>query len=380
MRRPAHGGNLAWAAALADCSPSAIVDFSASINPLGPPESVIRAIHSQIGNLRHYPDPECGDLRLALSHFHRLPQEWILPGNGSAELLTLAGRELGQLAATVLLTPAFGDYYRALRAFDANVLEFSLMERKEWGVSSSEIDFSGKSISGKSISEKYISSLSTSLPIPHSRFAKSGLLLNNPHNPTGFVFSKEEILPYLNCFDLVVVDEAFMDFLPPNQQESLIDVVQDYPNLVILRSLTKFYSLPGLRLGYAITNPDRVKLWQKWRDPWSVNSLAQYAAIAAIEDTEFQHRTLSWLPLARNQLFQGLLHIPGLQPFPGSVNYLLVQSQEPSSQLQQKLLKQYKVLIRDCLSFAELGENFFRVAVLSESDNNRLLTALKERN
>jgi histidinol-phosphate/aromatic aminotransferase/cobyric acid decarboxylase-like protein len=178
----------------------------------------------------------------------------------------------------------------------------------------------------------------------------------------------------------VVVDEAFMDFLPPNQQESLIDVVQDYPNLVILRSLTKFYSLPGLRLGYAITNPDRVKLWQKWRDPWSVNSLAQYAAIAAIEDTEFQHRTLSWLPLARNQLFQGLLHIPGLQPFPGSVNYLLVQSQEPSSQLQQKLLKQYKVLIRDCLSFAELGENFFRVAVLSESDNNRLLTALKERN
>jgi L-threonine-O-3-phosphate decarboxylase len=377
MRRPAHGGNLAWAAALADCSPSAIVDFSASINPLGPPESVIRAIHSQIGNLRHYPDPECGDLRLALSHFHRLPPEWILPGNGSAELLTLAGRELAQLAATILLTPAFGDYYRALRAFDADVLEFSLMESKEWAVGSSEKYISSQYISSQ-FSSHFISSLPTSLPIPHSPSPNSGLLLNNPHNPTGFVFSKEEILPYLNCFALVVVDEAFMDFLPPHDQQSLIDLVQDYPNLVILRSLTKFYSLPGLRLGYAITNPDRVKLWQKWRDPWSVNSLAQYAAIAAIEDTEFQQKTLSWLPGARHQLFQGLQEIQGLQPLPGRVNYLLVQSQKPCSQLQQKLLQQHKVLIRDCLSFPELGENFFRVAVLSESDNNHLLTALKE--
>ena len=126
MRQPAHGGNLIWAAALAGCPPSAILDFSASISPLGPPNSALRAIVSQLDNLRHYPEPDYSELRLALGHFHQLPPEWILPGNGSAELLSLVGRELAQLAATALITPAFGDYYRALAAYDAKVLEFPL--------------------------------------------------------------------------------------------------------------------------------------------------------------------------------------------------------------------------------------------------------------
>jgi histidinol-phosphate/aromatic aminotransferase/cobyric acid decarboxylase-like protein len=126
MRQPAHGGNLAWAAALAGCPPDAILDFSASISPLGPPNSAIAAIKSQIGNLKHYPDPNYSELRLALSHFHQLPPEWILPGNGSAELLTLIGRELAQLAATTLITPAFGDYYRTLAAYNVKVLECPL--------------------------------------------------------------------------------------------------------------------------------------------------------------------------------------------------------------------------------------------------------------
>ncbi|MFM7372090.1 MAG: aminotransferase class I/II-fold pyridoxal phosphate-dependent enzyme, partial [Sphaerospermopsis kisseleviana] len=176
---------------------------------------------------------------------------------------------------------------------------------------------------------------------------------------------------------LVVVDEAFMDFLPPDQEQSLIGLVQEYENLVILRSLTKFYSLPGLRLGYAIAHPDLLRKWQSWRDPWPVNTLAAAAAIAALEDTDFQQQTWKWLPQARNQLFQGLSAINGLRPLEGAVNYLLVESQHSTSQLQEKLLQQYQILIRDCRSFKELGDRFFRVAVRSQSDNQRLLTALK---
>ncbi len=351
MRQPAHGGNLAWAAALAGCPPDAILDFSASISPLGPPNSAIAAIKSQIGNLKHYPDPNYSELRLALSHFHKLPSEWILPGNGSAELLTLIGRELAQLAATILITPAFGDYYRTLAANNAKMLECPLsLVSGHWSL-----------VSG------------------HWSFAKDkGLLLNNPHNPTGKLFTRDSILPYLEQFALVVVDEAFMDFVPPNEEQSLIPVVQEYPNLVVLRSLTKFYSLPGLRLGYAIAHPDCLAKWQLWRDPWPVNTLAAAAAIAALQDTEFQQQTWAWLPPARNQLFQGLAEIPKFQPQASAANFLLVESQESTSQLQQQLLKYHQILIRDCLSFKELGDRFFRVAVREESDNQRLLTALKE--
>ncbi len=203
-----------------------------------------------------------------------------------------------------------------------------------------------------------------------------GLLLNNPHNPTGKLFSRDSILPYLEQFALVVVDEAFMDFVPPNEEQSLIPVVQEYANLVILRSLTKFYSLPGLRLGYAIAHPDCLAKWQLWRDPWPVNTLAAAAAIAALQDTEFQQQTWAWLPPARNQLFQGLAEIPGLQPQAGAANFLLVESQQSTSHLQQQLLKHHQILIRDCLSFKELSDRFFRVAVRSQCDNQRLLTAL----
>ncbi|MEH2374485.1 threonine-phosphate decarboxylase CobD [Nostoc sp.] len=372
MRQPAHGGNLAWAAALAGCPPDAILDFSASISPLGPPNSAIAAIQSQIGNLKHYPDPNYSELRLALSHFHKLPSEWILPGNGSAELLTLIGRELAQLAATTLITPAFGDYYRTLAAYNAKVLECPLSL-----VTGHTLREGVRVASRREAPRSLVLSEAEVLVIDKGQRTKDkGLLLNNPHNPTGKLFSRESILPYLEQFALVVVDEAFMDFVPPNEEQSLIPVVQEYANLVILRSLTKFYSLPGLRLGYAIAHPDCLAKWQLWRDPWPVNTLAAAAAIAALQDTEFQQQTWAWLPPARNQLFQGLAKIPGLQPQASAANFLLVESQKSTSQLQQQLLKHHQILIRDCLSFQELGDRFFRVAVRSHSDNQRLLTAL----
>jgi histidinol-phosphate/aromatic aminotransferase/cobyric acid decarboxylase-like protein len=184
-------------------------------------------------------------------------------------------------------------------------------------------------------------------------------------------------MPLLEQFALVVVDEAFMDFLAPDQQQSLIPVVQNYQNLVILRSLTKFYSLPGLRLGYCVAHPDRLQRWQQWRDPWPVNVLAAAAATAVVQDTEFQQQTWDWLVPARAQLFQGLASLPGLQPYPSAANFLLVQSEQPSSQVQEKLLKHSRILIRDCLSFPELGDRYFRVAVRTEADNQRLLKALE---
>ena len=351
LSKPLHGGNLAWAATVAGCPMSAIVDFSASINPLGLPNSAIQAIQTNISKLGAYPDPNYQELKKALSLAHPpLTSEWILPGNGAAELLTWAALDLSKLEAVYLLTPAFGDYRRALKTFTANVIECPLKvgESKLTELQELQIEID----------------------------TDKGLLLNNPHNPTGLLMEVETIVPFLEKFGLVVVDEAFMDFLPPPQAQSLVPLVTKFQNLVILRSLTKFYSLPGLRLGYAISHPERLREWQKWRDPWPVNTLAIAAAQAVLEDQVFQQQTWDWLADARPQLFQGLAELPGLQPCPGAANFLLVHSEKSVDWLQTTLLKKHRILIRDGSSFPELGDRYFRVAVRTQEDNQKLVDAL----
>jgi L-threonine-O-3-phosphate decarboxylase len=346
-----HGGNLRWAANLAGCSPEAIIDFSASINPLGPPKSAIEAIQSHLADLKSYPDPDYKILKTALGKLHQLPPEWILPGNGAAELLTWIAWELAAYKSTYLVTPAFGDYFRALKTFNAKVI-------------TCPIDNLGSQ------------DLSLLLDRQNISDSQDCLLLNNPHNPTGQLFSKTEILPYLDKFALVVIDEAFMDFVPSEKQQSAIDLVEKYSNLIILRSLTKFYSLPGLRLGYCIAHPDRLTKWQKVRDPWSVNVLAVAAALAVIEDIDFEQNTRSWLAQTKPQLYQSLAQIPDLKPIASAANYFLVKTKQPSSQLQQKLLQTAHILIRDCCSFPELGDAYFRVAIRTQLENDKLINAL----
>ena len=375
MTRPVHGGNLAWAATLAGCPAAAILDFSASISPLGPPKSALDAIRSHLSSLTAYPDPDYGELRAALGEALNVDPDWILPGNGSAELLTWAAWDLSKLEATYLVTPAFGDYWRALLAFGAKVLECPL------DLTSCTIVKNGQDAHSTRDELSWgtgILPVPKQVPVPlalDGRFR--GLLLNNPHNPTGLLFGREAIRPYLEQLALVVVDEAFMDFLPPSEQESLIGAVQEFPNLVILRSLTKFYSLPGLRLGCAIGHPDILRRWQLQRDPWPVNALAAAAAVAVVRDTVFERQTWDWLPVARQELFEGLANLPGLRPFPGAANFLLVESSMSVSQIQKSLLEQHRILIRDCLSFPELGDRFFRVAVRDRADNLRLIAGLK---
>lgn len=362
-----HGGNIAWAARLAGCSPSAILDFSASISPLGPPSSAIAAIQAHLSALSAYPDPAYSTLRQALGHAHELPPDWILPGNGSAELLTWASRELADLETTVLLTPAFGDYIRALNAVQASITACPL-DLEPFSRPAAEMSMP---IRGW---DRSLQHWLTREDTPDA--ARCGLLLNNPHNPTGYLLGRDALLPYLRQFALVVVDEAFMDFLPPDEQQSLISLVPEFSNLVILRSLTKFYSLPGLRMGYAIAHPDRLARWQQWRDPWPVNALAEAATLAVLQAHAFQQQTWAWLPPTRTALSQGIGALPGLCPLPGAANFLLVQSGQSVVDLQRRLLQGHQILIRDCLSFAELGDRFFRVAVRTTTDNQRLLTGL----
>ncbi|WP_008313252.1 threonine-phosphate decarboxylase CobD [Leptolyngbya sp. PCC 6406] len=368
--RPTHGGNVAWAAQIANCSPHGLLDFSASVSPLGPPPSVLAAIQAGIAALSRYPNPTYGALRQALGAHHGIDPDWVVPGNGAAELLTWIGRDLAALDATALITPAFADYSRSLRAFGGRPHPCPLpLEQAIAGM----VDWQAV--------------LQHSLPLQRSPQAW-GLLVNTPHNPTGLLIPADVIASWLDQFALVVVDEAFMDFLPPEQQQSVISLVADHSNLVVLRSLTKFYSLPGLRLGYAIAQPERLQRWQQWRDPWPVNTLAEIAAIAALQDSDYQQATWRWLPPARAALATGLQAIPGFLPCPSVANYLLVRCDGQGSaqsgdgisgpDLQHRLLVNHHILIRDCLSFPELRDRYFRIAVRTPEENGRLLVALRE--
>jgi L-threonine-O-3-phosphate decarboxylase len=386
---PRHGGNLDWAARVAGCDRQDILDFSASINPLGCPEPVIELLRSPklLDLIRHYPDPGYTELRQAIGDYHHIDPDWIMPGNGAAELITWLGRNFAETVDQVqLIVPAFGDYLRALRSAGAKIETFA---------SFANLIANHKKADHGSISEKAGDRAYPNLDTDTNTDAdrqhypahladnsinskKLGLLLNNPHNPSGEIYSRDRILELLPHYQLVAIDEAFMDFLPDPESQSLIAQVKNHPNLVILRSLTKFYALPGLRIGYAIAHPKLIAKWQQWRDPWSVNCVASQAAIACLSDINYQQRTWQWLPEARSQLFKGLHQIPGLVPQPSAANYLLVQSDYSVLALRNRLLKQARILIRDCNSFPELGDRYFRVCVRTRAENESLIAALSE--
>jgi L-threonine-O-3-phosphate decarboxylase len=319
---------------------------------LGIPQNALEAIASSTKQLSAYPDPNYTRLRQAIAQFHQIEPERIIAGNGSAELLTWAARELAAGEITYLITPAFSDYYRALKAFNGKIGKY-------------ELDLNHLDLS--------IAEHEKNIP------QNAGIIINNPHNPTGKIWSRAEIIPLLEKYALVVIDEAFMDFLPPDREQSLINLIPDYPNLIILRSLTKFYSLAGLRIGYAIAGVDRLQKWQKWRDPWSVNTIAAEVAIAVLQDTEFQQKTWNWLMPTRDILLKKLQNISYLKPLESAANFLLIKTQIPSSQLQLELLQREKILIRDCLSFPELGDDYFRIAVRDDRENELLVKALNDR-
>lgn len=357
---PQHGGHRRWAAELSGRDPGQILDFSASLNPLGPPPSVLEALQAAIADpwaaIGSYPDPEAQALRLCLAEHHQIPVDWIQVGNGAAEWITWAARASAALDQTLLPVPAFADYGRALRSFGATLkpIRIPFEQAQGW----------------------HLDPWLTQKTHPATSQA---LWINNPHNPTGILWPSEEILEVLPQFELVVADEAFMDFVSPieSSNHSLIPWIQSHPQVVVIRSLTKFYTIPGLRLGYVIAHPDRLQHWQHWRDPWTVNGLALVAGVAALKDGAFQTQTHQWLPPARKHLISGLQDHLGWDPLPSAANFVLCNvsgSKIPGSapQLQADWLQHKGILIRDGSTFAELGSCYIRLAVRTPADHQKL--------
>jgi threonine-phosphate decarboxylase len=354
-----HGENIYEVAARQGLDLAKIIDFSASINPLGlSPKAQKRILREGLTAVLHYPDSQSSEVRKGLAEYHRIPEDRILPGAGSTEFIYSIPRIL-ELNRILLVTPAFSEYENALESGERRPKIHFFETREEDGF---ELNVEGLLLA---LTQGY-----------------DALYLCNPNNPTGILTEKKDLLRVLAQAERekvwFVLDEAFIDFVPG---ESLVREAASFSRFIILRSLTHFFAMPGLRAGYMVCNPGVIRKFEEEKDPWAVNALAQIAAVESLRDKTYVERTLASNQEERENLTLGLQGIPGFIPYPGSANYLLVQL-HPSlnltaAELREKLIPR-GILIRDCQSFHHLGPYFFQVAVRTRKENQALLKLLRQ--
>lgn len=352
-----HGGNLAAAARRYGFKPEQFLDFSANINPLGMSPLAREAIRQNLAAVEAYPDPECRELKDTVAAYLNVPAANLLPGNGTAELIFLLLRQLRPRRGLVP-APTFSEYARALASAGAFV-EYLYLDREK---------------GFRPEPEKIAAALAEG----------DILFLCNPNNPTGTLLAREEVVFILDEAErrgaFVVVDEAFMDFLDRRPCFSVVPEILSRTNLFVLYSLTKFFALPGLRLGIGIGPVSLIEALHRHKDPWNVNALAQIAGVYSLRDTDYIRRTRELLAKEKQFLYRELSRLPGFKPWPPTANYIFIDisaSGFTSPQLRD-LLGQRGILIRDCSNYAGLNEYYIRVAVKDRAANEKLLHELKE--
>jgi threonine-phosphate decarboxylase len=350
-----HGGNISAFARARGISPEQVVDFSASINPLGWPRGVRTAYRRAFSRMVHYPEPYAETLTTTLAAYHNLDPHSVLVGNGSTQLIYLLARVFAP-QRVLIVAPSFSEHATALRQHGAQVDHFVLRPP----------------VFALSV-QRLKAALTRSYDV---------LILTNPNSPTGSLLTYAESEQIVRCCrqtrTRLVVDETFVDWV---EDASLKRQAEHNPHVVVLRSLTKFFALPGLRVGYLIAQPQLIARLRAQMEPWSVNAIAQEVAHACLQDAGFPQRSRSFMERERTWLSAQLLTIGGLRPFPSHANFLLVQLTRPGVSATEvvRRVAEENVLIRDCGNFVGLGKRFFRVAVRTRSENKRLLAALRAR-
>lgn len=343
-----HGGD--WAGfALAHGGPP--LDFSANISPLGVPAGVRDALRDAAGRADRYPDPLCRELRAALSAHEGVPAEWILCGNGAADLIFRA--VLARRPRRALVTaPTFGEYEAALGLTDCGVERVFLREERDFAPDGDLLE----------------------AVTPETEM----VFLCEPNNPTGVTTAPALLAKILErCREtgaLLAVDECFGDFLERPEAHSRKADLAEFPNLLVLKAFTKLYAMAGVRLGYVLcANTELLERMRRAGQPWAVSSLAQAAGIAALGETDYARRVRELTAAERAWLFRRLTGL-GLRVIPGEANYLLFRSPRPLAEP----LARRGILLRSCGNYAGLDETWYRAAVRTRGDNRRLTEALEE--
>lgn len=343
-----HGGD--WAGYRAEFGCDAL-DFSANVSPLGLPAGVAAAITNALPTADRYPDPLCRELRAALAGAEGVPADWILCGNGAADLifrLALAVRPRRAL----LPAPTFAEYEAALQTVGCAVQRVFLREENEFAVT-----------------EEFIDAVTPETDI---------VFLCQPNNPTGQVtppaLVERLVRRCAECGAVLVVDECFLDFLPDRDAWTAKQLLRDAPQLVILKAFTKLYAMAGVRLGYALCGD--AALLEKMRgagQPWAVSSLAQAAGLAALQETVYAGAVRALIAEQRPRMAAGLRAL-GLRVMDGQANYLLFRA---TPDFGEKLRRRGAV-VRSCANYPGLDAAWYRTAVRTAQENTRLLQIMGE--
>ncbi|MBW7473186.1 threonine-phosphate decarboxylase CobD [Paenibacillus oenotherae] len=362
LERFGHGGDLLTAQELYGDVADDFIDFSANMNPFGPPPCVAELLGRYGEMIRHYPDPAVRGLRGKLARHHGVESSNILVGNGAAELIDLVCRLL-RPAHTILAQPCFVEYGDAAEKSGSSIAAIVLKADNEFR-----------------LTEQMVRGKLASLREAGIEGGTTLWFFGSPNNPTGKLVDPAIIRLLLHEGERVVIDEAFMDFVPEGDTYSLVKEAAAHERLFVIRSMTKFYAIPGIRVGYMVGTPELISALQKLQIPWSVNSLAQAIGEAVLEEHEYSRSTLHYVAAERQWLGDGLSSI-GLEVHESAANYLLVSIPPhygwTAGSLQQALGSR-GILIRDASRFQGLDASYCRLAVRLREDNVKLLQALRD--
>ncbi|MBI3322724.1 MAG: threonine-phosphate decarboxylase, partial [Candidatus Omnitrophica bacterium] len=356
-----HGGNIWAAMRQSGLPPDRMIDFSVDLNPLGPPPCVRTLIGRHLEDLQRYPDPDAQPLREAIAAFHDIAPDTILPGNGAAELIWLVAR-LRPIAKAVIVVPTFSEYGWAVEHSGASVVEEVVADEDR----RFELDMSAQAWDEKLAGADVV-------------------FLCNPNNPTGAVVRRDEVLRLAQwCRQhgaLFVVDECFVDFAEHPEQVSILPDALREDHVVVLRSLTKSFAVPGLRLGYLAAHEHLVRALRALQPPWPLNTFALAVGEQLVKETAYLQQSRRMTARWREEFRRLLQTVPSLTVFPSHTNFLLCglqTAQRTSADLARRLAAQ-GLLIRTCDDFHGLAPGrFIRLAVRIPEDNARLVHALRE--
>lgn len=369
-----HGGNIFSFAHEHSIEPRDVIDFSANINPLGPSQKGIDALQDKIAYISHYPDITNDDVLNTVADVYGVPKESILLGNGAAELLYAIGR-LPNFTGSFVPAPGFSEYQASMDAACIPVRSIYYKQREEQN--------------GTPYFEIPYLALQTFAAELKGQDGRIIVFLGNPNNPDGtlldIAYVRELAAMLRDARSLLVIDESFIDFIGTESLQdnsySMRSLINNFDNVIIVHSFTKFYAVPGLRLGAVFADPKLINELRPFIPAWSVNTLAQAYAVAAINDSEYIKKSKQFLAEEQRFMYDALHSIDGLNVYKPTANYMLIEVQHASIDVEfiQKELEKEYIMIRNCAHYKGLGPNWMRVAIKNREQNKKiveLLTAL----
>ena len=378
-----HGGNIYKV--FREKNLKGIVDYSSNINPYGIPESLKSRIIENLEILERYPDPDYVELREKLANLNNVNLSDIILGNGATEIIFLFMKVINP-KKILIVSPTFGEYERAVKAVGTfrNSIDLSCSNGDNKNIENKKIEIEYFELKESDDFKLNIGNLKNELEKKYDL-----LIICNPNNPTGKFLKlaqTEEILKECNKYDTkLFIDEAFIEFLADGMKESIINTEENKKNLFVTRAFTKFFAIPGLRLGYGMYFDKELeqKISEK-KEPWSVNNIAEMAGLTVLNDTEYIEKTLKWIAEEKIYMYEKLNEISGIKVYETEVNFITGKIDENLFSegvnvkiLREKMLEQ-GILIRDASNFNFLDERFFRLAIKDRASNERVIEAMKE--